>query len=66
MFFSHFMLHTVKPVFKGHCDEGTTCDQGTLPQNGVLFFYVKEPVMNTFSRILRCPLKTGLLYFQNL
>ena len=21
---------TVKPVFKGHCDEGTPCDQGTL------------------------------------
>ena len=27
---------TVKPVFKGHCDEGTPCDQGTLSQNGVL------------------------------
>ena len=30
------MLYTVKPVFKGHCDEGTTCDQGTLSQNRVL------------------------------
>ena len=27
---------TVKPVFKGHCDERTPCDQGTLSQNGVL------------------------------
>ena len=27
---------TVKPVFKGHCDEGTTYNQGTLSQNGVL------------------------------
>ena len=27
---------TVKPVFKGHCDEGTTCDQGTLSHNGIL------------------------------
>ena len=28
--------NTVKPVFKGHSDEGTPCDQGTLSQNGVL------------------------------
>ena len=28
--------YTVKPVFKGHCDEGTPCDQGTLSQNSVL------------------------------
>ena len=27
---------TVKPVFKGHCDEGTPCDQGTLSQNDVI------------------------------
>ena len=59
---------TVKPVFKGHCDEGTTCDQGTLSQNGVHFLrtvsylpHVKEPTMkgHLSSRILRCPLKTG-------
>ena len=29
-------LNTLKPVFKGHCDEGTPCDQGTLSQNGIL------------------------------
>ena len=29
-------VYTVKPVFKGHCDEGTPCDQGTLSQNRVL------------------------------
>ena len=29
-------LYTVKPAFKGHTDEGTPCDQGTLSQNGVL------------------------------
>ena len=27
---------TVKPVFKGHSDERTTCDQGTSSYNGVL------------------------------
>ena len=27
---------TVKPVYKGHCDEGTPCNQGTLSQNRVL------------------------------
>ena len=27
---------TVKPVFKGHSDEGTLCDQRTFPRNGVL------------------------------
>ena len=27
---------TVKPVCKGHCDEGTPCNQGTLSQNRVL------------------------------
>ena len=57
---------TVKPVFKGHCDEGTPCDQGTLFQNRVLDLpQVKEPAMkghlscrDTFSGILRFPLKT--------
>ena len=29
--------HTVKPVFKGHCNERTTCDQGTLSRNNVLY-----------------------------
>ena len=28
--------YTVKPDFKGNCDETTPCDQGTLSQNGVL------------------------------
>ena len=28
--------NTVKPVFKGHCNEGTPCDQETLSQNGAL------------------------------
>ena len=28
--------YTVKPVFKGHRDEKTTCNQGTFSQNGVL------------------------------
>ena len=27
---------TVKPVFKGHSDQGTPCDQGTLSHNRVL------------------------------
>ena len=30
------VISTVKPVFKGHCDEGTPCDQETLSQNRVL------------------------------
>ena len=61
---------TVKPVFKGHCDEGTPCDQGTLSQNGVLSSHVKEPMTkghrscrDTFSRIQRCPLKTGFTVY---
>ena len=29
--------YTVKPVFKGHCDERTPCDQGTLSQNGIIY-----------------------------
>ena len=40
---NHFVIshcvnkyNTVKHVFKGHCDEGTPCDQGTLSQNRVL------------------------------
>ena len=51
------LLCAVKPVFKGHCDEGTPCDLGTLSQNGFLP-HVKEPVTkghlscrDTFSRI---------------
>ena len=30
--------HTIKHVFKGHCDERTPCDQGTFSQNDVLYF----------------------------
>ena len=41
----------IKPVFKGHSDEGTPCDQGTLSQNGVLIPHVKEPV--TKGHLLR-------------
>ena len=28
-----FCVDTVNPSFKGHCDEGTPCHQGTLSQN---------------------------------
>ena len=27
-----YMYYVIKPVFKGHCDERTTCDQGTLSE----------------------------------
>ena len=56
---------TVKPFFKGHCDEGTPCKKGTL-RNVSYLPHVEAPVTrghlscrDSFSGILRCPLKTG-------
>ena len=61
----------VKPVFKGHSDEWTPSDMGTFSLSGVLSFLCWEkPVMkghlsccDTYTRILRCPLKTGFTVF---
>ena len=59
-------IYTVKHVLKGHCAEGTPCDQGVLFRMVSYLSHVKEPVTkghltcgDTFTWILRCPLKTG-------
>ena len=58
--------YTVKPVFRGHFDERIPCDNRIISKNVSHLPHVKAHVMkghlscrDTFSVILRCPLKTG-------
>ena len=69
---SRLTTATVKPVFKGHCDEGTPCDQGTLSEWCPIFPMLKNLWwrdtchIGTLSLGYRCPLKTGFTVISRL
>ena len=55
-----FFTYTVKPVFKGHCDEGTPCDQGTLSQKRCPIF----PMLRNMWRRDTCHVGTISLRYK--